>query len=160
MITSHTFLYCGYHARFYIKRLFIMVKKFSFQVLVVSLVASCGLISCNRATLEDRAEEQAKDFTERYCPTPVQGFQRTDSVTFDRATLTFNYYYLLTGDADNNQIISKMRPKFHTALVDDLKGNTANKAFKDAGYSFHYVYRSEKTKETLYEETLSKKDYQ
>lgn len=131
MITSHTFLYCGYHARFYIKRLFIMVKKFSFQVLVVSLVASCGLISCNRATLEDRAEEQAKDFTERYCPTPVQGFQRTDSVTFGSCNTHFQLLFIFSiGDADNNQIISKMRPKFHTALVDDLKGNTANKALQ------------------------------
>lgn len=37
---------------------------------------------CHRTTLEDLAAKTAEDYTERYCPTPVENCQRTDSVTF------------------------------------------------------------------------------
>ncbi|MBM6992642.1 MAG: hypothetical protein I3J02_05175 [Prevotella sp.] len=119
-----------------------------------------GLSACHHVTLEDRAEQEAREFTQRYCPTPVKDFQRTDSVTFDRQTHTFNYYYQLSGAADNPETIKKMRGKLRTALVNDLVGNTGSKTFKEQGYNFRYVFVSEKTKEILFEEELTKKDYQ
>ncbi len=137
-----------------------MNKKPSITILALALAAVGALSSCHHVTLEDRAEQEAKEFTQRYCPTPVKDFQRTDSVTFDRSTHTFNYYFQLSGSADNPETIKKLRPKLRTALVNDLVGDTGSKAFKAQGYNFRYVFVSEKTKEVLFEEELTKKDYQ
>lgn len=129
---------------------------FPFVLIFIFVVA---LSSCKHDTLEDRAEKEAKAFTERYCPTPVQNMQRTDSVTFDRSTLTFNYYYRLTGAADDSQAVNKVQSKIKEVLRNELISNTGSKAYKDKGYNFHYVIHSEKTKEVLYEVTFTSKDY-
>lgn len=127
-----------------------------FALLAISIVT---LSACNHMSLEDRAEKDAKNFTERYCPTPVQNMQRTDSVVFDRSNHTFIYYYRLNGAADNAQAVAKVRDKIRNALLTDLKNNTATKVYKDQGYNFRYVLRSEKTKEILYEVELTPKNY-
>lgn len=136
-----------------------MKKYFHLFPFVLTLIAVVALASCKHDTLEDRAEKEAKAFTERYCPTPVQNMQRTDSVTFDRSTLTFNYYYRLTGAADDSQAVNKVQSKIKEALRNELISNTGSKAYKDKGYNFHYVIHSEKTKEVLYEVTFTPKDY-
>ena len=127
-----------------------------FASLAISMVT---LSACNHMSLEDRAEKDAKNFTERYCPTPVQNMQRTDSVVFDRSNHTFIYYYRLNGAADNAQTVAKVRDKIRNALLTDLKNNTATKVYKDQGYNFRYVLHSEKTKEILYEIELTPKNY-
>lgn len=129
----------------------------SYAAIALSAVA---LSACNHASLEDRAEKDARDFTERYCPTPVQNMQRTDSIVFDRATHTFNYYYRLSGAADDSQAVTKIRDRIRKALLSDLKGDTGSKTYKEQGYNFRYVLRSEKTKEILYEVKFTKNDYQ
>lgn len=121
---------------------------------------SFSLTSCHHDSLEDKAEKMAVDYTERYCPTPEHSFQITDSVTFDRDSHTFGYHYTLTGKADNRDIIEKSVKDIKTVLLSQLRQNTDVKIFKDAGYSFHYVYRSKKTGKKLFEETITEKEYQ
>lgn len=48
--------------------------------------------ACHHDSLEDRAERDARDYTERYCPTPFTDNQRTDSITFTRTDKTFHYF--------------------------------------------------------------------
>lgn len=136
-----------------------MKKDFHVYLFVLAFFAVVALGSCKHDTLEDRAEKEAKAFTERYCPTPVQNMQRTDSVTFDRSTLTFNYYYRLNGAADDSQAVNKVRSELKDALRNELISNTGSKGYKDKGYNFHYVIHSEKTKKILFEVTFTPKDY-
>lgn len=136
-----------------------MTKTYRLLLFTAITIFVAALPACNHASLEDRAEKEARDYTERYCPTPVQNMQRTDSIGFDRHTHTFSYYYRLNSAADNSQAIKKVRNKIKSALLSELKGNTGSKAYKEQGYNFRYVLRSEKTKEILYEVTFSEKDY-
>lgn len=80
-----------------------MMKK----TLILAL-ATLALTSCHRTNLEDLAAKTAEEYTERYCPTPFEDNQRTDSVGFDRATHTFSYYYTLSGKIDNPEILAKI----------------------------------------------------
>ena len=110
------------------------------------LLAFSGLTSftsCHHDTLEDRAEKEATDYTSRYCPTPFTDNQRTDSVTFTRADRTFHYYYTLRDVADNPEL-----------SLQDLNKSTQSKVYKDAGFTFHYVFRSATTGKTLLEQKL------
>lgn len=124
-----------------------------FSIAVVALLLS----SCHDS-LDDRAEKESKSYTERYCPTPVRDNLRTDSLTFTRSTHTYNYFYTLFGDADNEEIISKNKAKVTQALLDGLKNDTKMRAYKEAGFKFHFTYRSAKTGRVLLDATFTKKD--
>jgi hypothetical protein len=117
------------------------------------------LTACHHDSLEDRAEKETKDYTARYCPTPVQNFQMTDSISFTRATKTLNYYYKFADKADDEKLIAEAKPKLLKLLIAQLKEDTKLKAYKDAGYHFHYVYRSRKSGKVVLEATLGPKEY-
>ena len=97
------------------------------------------------------------NLTERYCTTPFTANQRTDSITFTRTDKTFHYFYTLRDEADNAEIINQHKASLKQALQDDLDKNTQSKAYKDAGFRFHYVFRSGKTAKVLFEQTLKGK---
>lgn len=126
----------------------------------ILLPALCTcLCACHHATLEDRAEKYTKDYTERFCPTPVQDMQRTDSLTFDRTTRTFNYYFTLVDKADNAGIIKAKQKEITDALLKQLKENTSAKVYKDEGFNFHYIFRSESKGNILLENTFTRRQY-
>ncbi|MGI6231847.1 MAG: hypothetical protein ACOYJF_03230 [Prevotella sp.] len=134
------------------------MKKIFVSAGIIAL-SSLILSSCRHDTLEDRAEKETREFTQRYCPTPADSttLQRTDSLTFTRNDKTIHYYFTLVGKADNEEIIQKMMPELKKAIRENLKNDTKNRAYKEAGFKFHYVYRSESTGKVLLEETLSGK---
>ena len=105
-------------------------------------------------SLEDRAEKEAKKYTERYCPTPVRDNQRTDSLTFDRKTHTYNYYYTLVGPADNPEVINQNKAKLTNMLVQGVKNDTRMQTYKEAGFKFHLIYRSASTGKVLLDFTV------
>lgn len=90
------------------------------RIFCAAIAATLLLTSCHDS-LEDRAEKEAKKYTERYCPTPVRDNQRTDSLTFDRKTHTYNYYYTLVGPADNPDAINQNKAKLTKMLVQGVK---------------------------------------
>lgn len=135
------------------------MKKIGFRFLVLLLFTDLTLTACHHQTLEDRAEKECKDYTAQYCPTPYQGNTRTDSIGFNRATRTFNYYYLVNGKLDDARIFTARHDTLRTILLSGLKEDTRNKAFKDKGYSFHYVFRSASSKKVLLDVVFHKKDY-
>ena len=114
---------------------------------------------CHRTTLEDLAAKTAEDYTERYCPTPVENCQRTDSVTFSRETHTFGYYYSLSGKLDDSAIIEIHKKEIVSTILGSLKDNTSMKEYKQAGYNFRYVMKSSTTGEGLIDKTFTKKEY-
>lgn len=138
-----------------------MFKNFNINrkgIILLGFIA-LSLTSCHRTTLEDQAENMANKYTERYCPTPVQDMQRTDSVTFDRKTHTLAFYFTLTDKADDPNNVDKMKGMITKTLLDELKENTNLKVYKDAGYNFSYIFRSQKNKNVLYEKKFSKRNY-
>lgn len=126
-------------------------------IILTAFLFALYATSCHHDSLEDRAAKETKEYTERYCPTPFIHNQRTDSLTFNRETSTISFYYTLQGDIDNAEIIRKYHKKLIAEIESELRQDTKNKAYKDAGFKFHYVYRSEKTGKILIEKTLSGK---
>ncbi len=57
-----------------------MMKKAIYSIFLASLVVSCT------ESLEDKAVREAKEYTEKYCPTPYVNDSRTDSAVFDKNT--------------------------------------------------------------------------
>ncbi|SFF91601.1 hypothetical protein [Prevotella sp. KH2C16] len=131
------------------------MKKNIILLLAVFLFGAC------HESLQDRAEREAKEYTRKNCPTPVNNFQRTDSIAFDRTTNTYHYYCSFTDKLDDKTTVEKIRGQLHDGLRKGIKESTSLKAYKDAGFSFSYTCRSAKDPKTvLYEETFTAQDYQ
>ena len=66
------------------------------------------LVSCTES-LEDKAAREAKEYTEKYCPTPYVNDARTDSAAFDKTKKMYTYYISLRNKADNKRRLMPTR---------------------------------------------------
>ena len=101
------------------------------------------LSSCQES-LEEKAARQAKEYTERYCPTPVINYSRTDSVVFDKKRNVYIYYLSFCDMLDDSEIIEENRDKITDMLTQSVRESTGLKNFIEAGFRFEYVCHSEK----------------
>ena len=121
-----------------------MKKKLIYTAVLVSLLASCT------ESLEDKAAREAKEYTEKFCPTPYVNDSRTDSATFDKSTKTYVYYISLRNKADNKQVIEANKDKLHKIQKEALDNNPGLKKYKEEHFTFRFVYHSAKNpKEVL-----------
>ena len=117
-------------------------------------------LSACRNSLEERAAQECKEYTEKKCPTPVVNDTRMDSMVFEPSSRTIHYYYSLVGNADNEHAVISKKTELRKALNDALKADAGTKGYKDAGFNFRYTYRSGKTpSKVLLDETYTEKDY-
>lgn len=128
------------------------IFKISLSIALLSLLPV--LTACHHDTLEDKAEKDCKEYTQRNCPTPFTDMQRTDSISFTRTDRTIHYYYSLKDKADDPEVIDKVRPKLMAAVKKSWIEDTRITSYKKAGFRFHFVYRSASTGKVLLEMTL------
>lgn len=121
----------------------------------------CAMLLCScHESLEERAQREAREYTEKYCPTPVQNFTRTDSVAFDPSSKTYHYYCSVTGELDNREIFDKNREKLTEALLANVKENTSFRAYKKEGFAFQWTLRSDSNpKEVYFDRRFTPKEY-
>lgn len=112
-----------------------MIKKLIYAVAILSITA------CTES-LEDKAEREAKEYTEKVCPTPYVNNCRTDSAVFDKKSKTYTYYVTLQGKADNATAINANKKKLHEVQQQGIDNNPGLKKYKEAHFSFRFVYRS------------------
>ena len=129
------------------------MKKVILFVLTVLILCAC------QESLEDKCARECVEFTKRKCPSAVAQDIVVDSMTFERASHTVQYYYKLTGTSDRIDAYPKDQAK--ELLKNALKNTTQLMVYKEAGYSFRYIYYSEKNPKTVYMDILlTEKDYQ
>ena len=136
-------------------RLMKLLYKTALFIIISAMIDSCG-----HENVDDRAAREAKEYTEKNCPTPPLNFTRTDSMTFDRGTRTLTYFMSLVDKADNADAINSNRAKLRKELLNGIINATNLKVYKDGGLSFRYVFRSGSTpSKTLFDVKFTKKEY-
>ena len=111
------------------------------------LAAICTLLAGCRESLEDRCAREAKEYTEKNCPTRMDKNIILDSMAFERDTHTLHYYYTLTGFADRDGVMEEVDA-------------TTLRVYKENKYRFAYTYRSEKDpKKIRLQVVFTDKDY-
>ena len=126
------------------------------KLLIIATMAALVSTSCQES-LEDKCAKEAAEFTSKKCPSRIDENTQIDSMTFDKSTHTLAYWYHLTGKADNPEIFKRVN--LRKSLIEQIKNSTSMQAYKDAGYSFRYVYRSQKENKVYFDATVTKKDY-
>ena len=125
----------------------------------ILFVLTAIVFSACQESLEDRCEREVKAFTRKNCPAMITPEIMMDSMTFERASRTIHYYYKLTGLSDRSNAYNKEEATKN--LKEALKNTTTVQAYKNEGYNFTYIYRSEKDPKTIWLEVkLTKKDYE
>ena len=120
------------------------MKKIIFPIMLITMLASCS------ESIEDRAAREAKEYTEKVCPTPFVNDGRTDSTVFDKNTRTYIYYMTLRNKADNKKAIDANKGKLHKIQKEALDNNPGLKKYKEEHFTFRFVYHSAKNpKEVL-----------
>ena len=128
---------------------------------IVCLLALCSFLCACHETLEERAEREAKEYTEKYCPTPVENFTRTDSVVFLRVSRAFVYYCSASGSLDNREVFLRNKDNIAQALLSNLKQSTSLRTYKREGFAFRWIVVSAKDKNTVYfDRQFSQEDYE
>ena len=121
-----------------------MKKKLIYIGIFASLLVSCT------ESLEDKAAREAKEYTEKYCPTPYVNDARTDSSAFDKTKKIYTYYISLRNKADNKKAIDANKGKLHKIQKEALDNTPGLKKYKEEHFTFRCVYHSAKTpKEVL-----------
>ena len=126
------------------------------KLLIIATMAALVCTSCQES-LEDKCAKEAAELTSKKCPSRIDENTQIDSMTFDKSTHTLAYWYHLTGKADNPEIFKRVN--LRKSLIEQIKNSTSMQAYKDAGYSFRYVYRSQKENKVYFDDTVTKKDY-
>lgn len=122
--------------------------------IIIATIFTCFLLSCHES-LQERAAREAKEYTERCCPTPVINYTRTDSVKFDIESSTYTYFCSFVDMFDDEKVISENRKFLHDGLKDNITSNVALKPYVDAGFRFAYVVHSDKNpKQILFNDTI------
>ena len=111
-----------------------MKKKLIYIGIFASLLVSCT------ESLEDKAAREAKEYTEKYCPTPYVNDARTDSAAFDKTKKIYTYYISLRNKADNKKAIDANKDKLHKIQKEALDNNPGLKKYKEEHFTFRFVY--------------------
>ena len=129
------------------------MKKVILFALATLILGAC------QESLDDKCARECVEFTKRKCPSAVAQDMIIDSMTFERASHTIQYYYKLTGASDRSD--AYLKDQARDALKNALKNTTQVMSYKEAGYNFRYIYYSEKNPQTVYLDILlTEKDYQ
>ena len=127
----------------------------------IILILSVGMLSFTacQESLEERCARECKEYTKKKCPVLIAKDIYLDSLTFNTSNQMLSYYYTVEGVLDDAEFLKQR--DFRGMLLKELKRSTGDKLYKDAGYSFRYVYFSGRQKGTLLvEATFRKSDYQ
>ena len=121
-------------------------------------IAAMALMACQES-LEEKAAQEARQYTRKNCPAKMDDNLTIDSLAFEAETRTLHYYYTITGKADSVGLLNAETAR--QALLSELKNTTSMMAYKEAGYRFAYTYHSQKNPSTiLFQAVFSPKDYQ
>ena len=117
------------------------------------------LFTACQESLEERCARECKEYTKKKCPVLVAKDIYLDSLTFSPSEHLLSYYYTVEGVLDDAEALQQH--DIRGLLLKELKKSTGDKLYKDAGYSFRYVYFSGRQRGTqLVEATFRKSDYQ
>lgn len=126
---------------------------------VLALTAMMLTVGCQEK-LEDRAERECREQTEKNCPTPVENFASMDSMTFERSTHTIVHHYSVYDRADDSLAFVGKEEEMHRELAKVMANTTEGRIYKDAGYNYRFIYRSHKDPQRiLYSTDITPKDY-
>ena len=125
--------------------------------ILVLLTALLTLSACQES-MEERAERDAREATEKRCPMRLndEGTLILERINFDKSTRTWKQDFLLDASPETLEQLD-----MRDILLQDLKNQPSYKPYMESQFIFQYIYCDMKNpKDTLIDIKLTPKDYQ
>lgn len=136
------------------------MKSRGLTVLLLYCLLLPSLFTACHKNIRQRAAEEAREYTRKYCPTPVYNNTRTDSTVFNIETDEYIYYCTLTGTVDNQDFVNQHHDELRLSIAQAIRNEVKLLKYKQAGFAFRYICRSAQSPEKiLFDETFTKEDY-
>jgi len=126
------------------------------QTIIVLAVAALSLSACNHETVDDRVEREAREYTEKYCPTPDNNGTRIDSMVYDRKSRTLINYCTISGQLDNKQVMADNERNIAEGLTAQVRNDPKCKTYRSANIAVRYILRSASNPKTIWIDTTVK----
>lgn len=127
------------------------------SIWIFSLILPVCLVSC-RESKEKMFERAAREQTAK-CPRTINEFTRLDSVVYLSGKNINQYYYTLTGAADDAGSIRENESEMKQALKNEVINSMDLKEYKDFHTTFEYIYHSQKDQSVLWKIQLTPQAY-
>ncbi len=123
-------------------------------------IASAMLLCSCHESIEKRAQREAREYTERNCPTPVLNYMRTDSVVFEMNTRTYHYYCSIMDELDVAKVLEMSRKLIVHNFMKQIDESTSLRAYKSEGFNFALTLHSGKDSKVKYfDKVYTPKEY-
>lgn len=126
---------------------------------LVALFFLTFLASCQES-IEERAAREAREYTEKNCPTPPQNDVITDSMVYDPVSRTVISYLRFCGAIDNAEALREHAAEIRQGQLSAIRQDMSLRVYKEAGLGFEYVCRSQSDpRQVLLRMKFAAKDY-
>ena len=127
---------------------------------ILLLPALWGLMAACQENFDERCAREAREYTEKQCPRRMDICTIMDSLTYDEATHTLNYYYTLEGELDTDSMMNKENcGKIEDLLRKNIINSVELKTYKENGINFSYCYHSKTTGKARLQVRFTPEDY-
>lgn len=126
------------------------------QAIILLVVAALTMISCRHESVDDRVAREAREYTEKYCPTPDNNGTRLDSMVYDRASRTLINYCSVTGPADDAKVMADNERNIIDALTMEVRNDPKTKGYRNEKIAIRYILYSKANPKTIWIDTTVK----
>lgn len=127
------------------------------KIILAACAALFTLASCQQA--KQKVFELASEQVNKQCPITIDAMTRMDSTKYTGSDNTFTYFYTLSGNADNTEIAGTMKAELEKTLPETIKNTEEMKVYRESDVAINYIYLSDKTKEELFQVTVTPEMY-
>lgn len=131
------------------------------KFILFALIAVCMTTGCKRKTFDEYLAEEAEKFTTTQCPRELDSSTTIDSMTYDMASKTLNYYYTLSNELGSEDMLTpSLIEDFTETLLVSLRDDISLKKHKEenVNFSYHYFVK-DKPQEEAFGIHFGPKDY-
>lgn len=112
---------------------------------IAFLIMALVCTACHES-IQERAQREAREFTERNCPTPESNGTITDSITYDPNTNVYTTYLTFTGNIDNEEVVKAKADEVRKNMRNNLMSDMQMRQYIDAGFNISFICRSQSDK--------------
>ena len=127
------------------------------KIILAACAALFTLASCQQA--KQKVFELASEQVNKQCPITIDAMTRMDSTKYTGSDNTFTSFYTLSGNADNTEIAGTMKAELEKTLPETIKNTEEMKVYRESDVAINYIYLSDKTKEELFQVTVTPEMY-
>lgn len=123
------------------------MRKFFFLILcsAIFLTTSC------QESLQERAQREAREYTERNCPTPPVNNTITDSIVYNPKTNVYTTYLRMVGPFDNEEMLKQGYKDLYDGMKKSIMSDPGQQAYVKGGFDFAFVCVSDKSRKVILE---------